>query len=274
MALSTAEKAFLEITAAVGGGLWVREARAKKRKIVKGTGVPACLEGVWANRAGLIPEIFNELNPNAQATADQFYGFNLTADAQGKIFMGLAMIYAEKIETPVMVAAQAALGQIAACDWAAQQWPLTQAEALASAEAMALVVLADIQDVVMPFEQPPVKVVPDTDFMKGCMAETWKPQGGPLIQDIGGALSPAAVEVAQGHAFHLTEAAQGAALLLLATMAANDPDVWTTTPILSTLQTVAPQCDWITKDHYGSSMADAWADVDRMYAIVAADIGI
>lgn len=271
MPLSNLAKLGLAAAALVGGNYWYKQRKAKRKKTKKGVGVPACLEGVWSARTSLIPEIYNNLNDAGKATADQFYGVHLTPEAQGALFESLAKIYVDDISVFVGDAALTAMSEIAPCDWAAPEWPGTMADAMESAEALAMVVLADIQEVVIPFEQPPVKIVtdPEADL---CVVEIWVAEPQPLHGEILGGLKPASAAIAEGEGFHLPQEVQAEAFVHIAEMAVNQPDIWMTSPIDSTLRAIAPGCAWERKDHYTSKMADIWDDVEALVEIVQTDI--
>lgn len=284
MALSTVAKVAIG-AAAVGGAMWYqRQAKAsalrkkKKKKVLPApppdeTGVPACLENIWGPRQALIPEIYNELKDTSKATADQFFGLYLTPAAQGDLFERLAELYVEDLSVPSAQAALAVLVASAPCHWDADEWSVTMSQVLASTDAMAMVVLSDMQDVVLSFESPPIRIVVDAEADQ-CVAEIYEAAPIALHPEIAPELSEPAAAVATGEAFHLTNEAQGAAFLHLATMAANNQDMWLTTPILDTLRAIAPGCAWERKDHYTQHMADLWDDVDKFQEIVEADIGL
>lgn len=271
MPISTAAK--LALAAATLGGLAWYGRSQKGRKILRGEGVPACLEGVWASRQALIPDIYNNVRQTAQATADQFFGVHLTQSAQGQLFEALAEIFVDTPESTTADAALMALSQVAPCDWSAEEWSLPMAEVFGSTEALALVVLADINDVVMSYELPPIRVIVDAEADK-CVADVYELQPQALHPEILPELGPAATAVAQGESFHLGHDAQGRAFLHLAHMAANEVGMWLTTPILDTLQAIAPGCAWDRKDRYTQRMVDVWEDVAKFQEIVETDIGI
>lgn len=274
MPFSPFTKFLAAVGAVLGGGKLWSDYKAKKRrkgKKAKRAGVPSCLENVWSLRQELIPDIYQNLNSAGQSTADQFFGFNLSPQAQGQLFERLAQIYVEDVETYTGDAALTVMSEVAPCDWGNAEWTQTMADAMASAEAMAMVVLADIQNVVIPFEQPPVAIVGDPTADQ-CVASIYVAQPQPLMTQISSELKPAAAELASGETFHLTQEAQAQAFVRLAELAVNEPDVWNTNPILATLQTIAPQCAWERKDHYTAKMADIYYGVDTLYEVVATDI--
>lgn len=270
MPLSTLAKA--GIAAAVAGGAWLWSGReAKRRKKVKrAPSLPSYLIGIYGPRQALIPDIYNNLNINGQRTADQFFGFNLTPDAQGKLFELLAEVYVGDIQTYVGDAAVAALSELQPAEWGATGTLATQ-EVVDSAEALAMVVLADLQDVVIPFEQPPLDLVIDHEADL-CVREIYELAPVGLHPEILPELSEAAAELGASETFHLNDVAQATAFLHLTSLAANEPGVWATAPIVSTLRAIGPGCAWERKDHYTSQMADVYYDVEALRDIVATDI--